>query len=163
MLSLEDGKWTHMWAGIERRSIRGPGLHCWKPERTTPRCGRRSGGICIIKVMSEKLRTQLCRIWCASIAGSDNSIGTLTRSWRLSNCVAESVTIRPSQKWVEEDYFWAIQQLAETGIAQFHKLKEVENVRAVLSILALAKGARAHAKFLVEYGEDELLEMESKL
>ena len=69
----------------------------------------------------------------------------------------------PLPKWVEEDYFCAIQQLAETGIAQFHKLKEVENVRAALSILALAKGARAHAKFLVEYGEDELLEMESKL
>jgi hypothetical protein len=64
---------------------------------------------------------------------------------------------------VEEDYFRAIQQLAETGIAQFHKLEEVEDVRAVLSILALAKGARAHAKFLLEYGEDELLHMQWKL
>jgi hypothetical protein len=69
----------------------------------------------------------------------------------------------PLPKGVEEDYLRAIQQLAETGITQFHKLKEVEDVRAVLSILALAKGARAHAKFLLEYGEDELLEMESKL
>jgi hypothetical protein len=30
----------------------------------------------------------------------------------------------------------------------------------MLSIIAIAKGAHAHAKFLLEYSEDELLERE---
>jgi hypothetical protein len=69
----------------------------------------------------------------------------------------------PVPAWLEEDYSCAIQELAETGAAQFSGLKTVEDVRAVLSILAIAKGARLHAKFLVGYDDAELLEMESKL
>ncbi|PYV57498.1 MAG: hypothetical protein DMG98_10295 [Acidobacteria bacterium] len=69
----------------------------------------------------------------------------------------------PLPRWLEEDYSRAIHELAETGISQFLQLKDVEDVRAVLSILAIAKGARLHAKFLLEFTDDELLELESKL
>ncbi len=66
-------------------------------------------------------------------------------------------------QFLEEDYFLAIQDLAGTAIAQFSLVKESEDVRSLLSILALSKGARVHAKFLFNYCEDKLLELESKL
>jgi hypothetical protein len=61
--------------------------------------------------------------------------------------------------FMEADYFRAIQELAEYGIHQLPGVHDSEDVRAVLSIVALAKGIRLHAKFLLEYGEDELKEM----
>ena len=37
---------------------------------------------------------------------------------------------------------------------------ESETKRAILSVIAIAKGLRTHGKFLVTYSEDELSEME---
>lgn len=61
--------------------------------------------------------------------------------------------------FMEADYFHAIQELAEYGIRQLPGVRDPEDVRAILSIVALSKGIRLHAKFLLEYGEDELKEM----
>ena len=60
---------------------------------------------------------------------------------------------------MQADYFQAIQELAEYGIGQLPSVNDPEDVRAILSIVALSKGIRLHAKFLLEYGEDELKEM----
>jgi len=65
-------------------------------------------------------------------------------------------------KWLEEDYFSAIKQLAETGTAELSRAKEPEEIRAILGILAIYKGARTHGRFLVEYSEEELLDLESR-
>ena len=64
-------------------------------------------------------------------------------------------------KSLKEDYFRAIRELAEIGAAEILRTDEPESVRAILSVIALAKGLRIHAMFLVEYSEDELLEIES--
>jgi hypothetical protein len=53
-----------------------------------------------------------------------------------------------------------IQELAEMGAKAIVRADEWETVRAILSIIAIAKGLRTHGKFLVEYSEAELLEME---
>ena len=37
---------------------------------------------------------------------------------------------------------------------------ESETKRAILSVIAIAKGLRTHGKFLVAYSEDELSKME---
>jgi hypothetical protein len=66
----------------------------------------------------------------------------------------------PVPKWLGEDYFQAIRDLAERGAVEVLQTKNPEEVRAILSILALSAGARTHAKFLVEYSAEELLEME---
>jgi len=63
-------------------------------------------------------------------------------------------------KWLEEDYFRAIQELAEIGANEVTRAEEQDTVRAILSVIAIAKGLRAHGKFLVEYSEDELLDIE---
>ena len=63
-------------------------------------------------------------------------------------------------EWLKENYLHAIRTLAELGAAEVLQAKSSENVRAILSILAIAAGARTHARFLLEYSDAELLEME---
>jgi hypothetical protein len=66
-------------------------------------------------------------------------------------------------KWLEEDYCRAIRDLAETGSAEVLRTDEPDTVRAILSIIAIAKDLRTHGKFLVNYSEDEMLEIESRI
>ena len=63
--------------------------------------------------------------------------------------------------WLAASYFAALQELAEIGISELDHAKDVEDVRAILSVIALQKGARTHARFLLEYSGEELLEIES--
>jgi predicted house-cleaning noncanonical NTP pyrophosphatase (MazG superfamily) len=54
-------------------------------------------------------------------------------------------------EWLKEDYLQAIRVLAEAGAAELLKAKNSEDIQAILSILAIAAGARTHAKFLINY------------
>jgi hypothetical protein len=65
-------------------------------------------------------------------------------------------------KWLEEDYFRAIGELAEIGAAEILRTREPEAVRAILSVIAIAQGLRTHGRFLIEYSENELLDIESR-
>lgn len=65
-------------------------------------------------------------------------------------------------KWLEEDYIRAIRELAEIGAAEVLHTEEPDMLRVILSVIAIAKGLRTHARFLVEYSEDELLDIESR-
>lgn len=62
--------------------------------------------------------------------------------------------------WLADGYFGSIQELATLGLRELTQASDPELVRAILGILALAKGARTHARFLLEYSEDELLKLE---
>jgi hypothetical protein len=61
---------------------------------------------------------------------------------------------------LRDDYFRSIQELAEIGTKNILSAEESETKRAILSVIAIARGLRTHGKFLVEYSEDELLEIE---
>ncbi len=62
--------------------------------------------------------------------------------------------------WLRDEYFRSIQELAEIGTKDILSAEQTETKRAILSVIAIAKGLRTHGKFLVEYSEDELLQME---
>jgi hypothetical protein len=64
--------------------------------------------------------------------------------------------------WLEDDYFKAIRELAETGASEVLHAKTIEDTRTILSILAIAKGARKHAGFLLEHSEEELIDLEMR-
>jgi hypothetical protein len=66
-------------------------------------------------------------------------------------------------KWLEDDYRRAIRELAEIGAAEIWRTEEPEAIRAILGVIAIAKGLRTHGRFLVEYSEDELLDFESRV
>lgn len=65
--------------------------------------------------------------------------------------------------WAKQDYFDAIQELAEIGSTEVMRERDADAVRAVLSVIAIAKGARTHARFLFEYSNEEMIDFEKPL
>ena len=63
-------------------------------------------------------------------------------------------------EWLRDDYFRSIQEMAQMGTKDILSADESETKRAILSVIAIAKGLRTHGRFLVAYSEDELSEME---
>lgn len=66
-------------------------------------------------------------------------------------------------RWIADDYFQAIRILAEIGATEVLKAEAAEDVCAILSVIAIEKGLRAHGKFLVNYSEEELIDIESRV
>lgn len=61
--------------------------------------------------------------------------------------------------WFAEDYFQAIRNLAETGATEILRAETAEDARAILSIIAIERGLRTHGRLLVNYSEEELLDI----
>jgi hypothetical protein len=64
----------------------------------------------------------------------------------------------PLPEWLFDEYFEALQQLAEIGAHEIISADGIEGTRAILSLIAVAKGLRTHGRFLIEYSAEELLE-----
>lgn len=85
--------------------------------------------------------------------------------WNLYAMVAIIELARTESKnpevpdWLREEYSASIQESARMGTKDVWVAKDPETIRAILGVIALAAGLRTHGKFLVEYSEDELLEM----
>ena len=55
---------------------------------------------------------------------------------------------------------------APTGIGAFPFLiteKDADAIRAMLSVMAIAKGARTHPRFLFEYSDEEKIDFQKQL
>jgi hypothetical protein len=63
--------------------------------------------------------------------------------------------------WLRDGYFEAIRDLAEMGMKELPDVQDQHALRGILCIIALEKGARTYARFLLEYSEQELLDLES--
>jgi hypothetical protein len=63
--------------------------------------------------------------------------------------------------WLANDYFSAIQELAQASAAQLAGVDDPDELRAIFSIIAISKGARTYGRLLLNYSEAELLEFES--
>jgi hypothetical protein len=87
-------------------------------------------------------------------------------SWNLYAMVAiiELARTEPHNPelpdWLREDYLRSIQEPAQMGAKDILTADEQEAKRAILSVIAIARGLRMHGKFLVAYSGDELSEME---
>jgi len=57
-------------------------------------------------------------------------------------------------------YAGSLSELAELGAKEVFGASDASLTRSALAILAIQNGARTYGRFLLEYGEDELLEME---
>ena len=66
-------------------------------------------------------------------------------------------------EWIADDYFQAIRKLAEIGTTEVLRAETAEDIRAILSVIAIEKGVRIQGRFLLNYSEAELLDMESKI
>ena len=66
----------------------------------------------------------------------------------------------PVPEWISKDYFDAVQQLAKSGLTQYCAAEDAYQTRAILSLLAISKGARVFGQILLNFEEKELLEFE---
>ena len=66
--------------------------------------------------------------------------------------------------WLRDKYFDAIHDLAGIAQSQINRAQGPEETRAMLSIIAIEKGLRLQARFLLEYSgsEDELEEVNNR-
>ena len=62
--------------------------------------------------------------------------------------------------WAQPAYSDALQQLATQGLAELPRSRRRETTRSILGFLAIAFGAPTYGRVLLEYTEDEVLELE---
>jgi len=65
-------------------------------------------------------------------------------------------------QWIAGDYFAAIRKLAEIGLSEILQVNSGEDARAMLGLIAVHKDLRVHGRFLVDYSDEEMMDMESK-
>ncbi len=160
MLSFEDARWDHLTGGYKIPFDPRPCLHKLEDDQDTAAAW---------KELWEELHHQgdvgdasyvavpeLVRIHRKGSAGG----------WNLYAMVAVIELARTESQnpdvpdWLREDYFAAIQELARIGTSEILTAIESESKRAILGVIAIARGLRTHGRFLVMYSEEELLEIE---
>ena len=91
-----------------------------------------------------------------------------SRLWNTFALVAIIELARGERKnpevpvWMKTEYLRAIQELAKIGASELIRAKEPEEVRAILSILAISRGARTYGRCLINYSEEEWLDLETR-
>jgi hypothetical protein len=79
-----------------------------------------------------------------------NILAVAVRPWADTVVLPENRKNPQIPKWLEEDYFRAIRSLAELGPVEVLQTENPEEIRAILSILAMSSGARTHVRLLVD-------------
>lgn len=163
MISLEDARWLKMTGGYKAPLDPRPLLKRLDTDRDTAE---------VWQELWDELHHQ-GDVGEASFAAVPFIVETYQRRAGLAwNAYAIVAIIELARKegnnpdvpqWISDDYFQAIGKLAEIGTTEVLNAETEEDVRAILSIIAINKGLRIHGKFLVNYSEDELIDIESKV
>jgi len=163
MLSLNDSRWLNLTGGYKTRFDPRPLLGRLENDKETTAAWHG---------LWEELHHQ-GNVGDASYAAVPHIVAIHRKrgvadwnTYAIVACIESARTERKNPKvpkWLEKDYFRSIEELAEIGIAEISRTDEPKAVRAILSIVAITKGLRAHGRFLVDYAEDELLDMESRM
>jgi hypothetical protein len=160
MLSFDDERWKHLTSGYKAPFDPRPALRKLESQHDTSTAWQE---------LWEELHHQ-GDVGDASYA----TVPELVRihrngrvaDWNLYGMVAIIELARTESQnpevpdWLRENYFRSIQELAQMGTKEIWSAEESETKRAILGLIAIARGLRTHGKFLVEYSDDELLEME---
>jgi hypothetical protein len=161
MISLEDSRWTSMTGGYKTP---------FDPRPLLKRLGTGSDTTEVWKELWDELHHQ-GDVGDASFA----AVPFLVRNhrersggaWNTYAIVAIIELARKEGKnpdvpqWIADDYFRAIRKLAEIGSTEILQAQTSEDVRAMLSVIAIERGLRTHGRFLVNYSEAELMDNES--
>jgi hypothetical protein len=160
MLSFDDERWNHLTGGYKTRFDPRPSLRKLESQQDTAT---------VWKELWEELHHQ-GDVGDASYAAVPELVrihgSGSTADWNVYAMVATIELARTESHnpelpdWLQEDYRRSIQELAQRGAKAISWVEEPEATRAILSVIAIARGLRMHGKFLVAYSEDELSEME---
>ncbi|HEY6444832.1 MAG TPA: hypothetical protein VIY53_00115 [Acidobacteriaceae bacterium] len=61
--------------------------------------------------------------------------------------------------WLADDYLTAIQELAVAGARDIFQTSEPDTIRAILGLIAIARGLRVCGRLLAQYSEPEIAAM----
>ena len=160
MLALDDGRWTMMTGGYRTPLDPRPLLSKLGSGQDTP---------AVWHELWDELHHQ-GDVGEASYAAIPHLVDIYPRRGRPDwNTYAIVAIIELARKegtnpslpdWLEADYFRAIQELAEIGAGEVLRAEDPDVVRAILSVIAIAKGLRVHGKYLVNYSDEEMLEFQ---
>jgi hypothetical protein len=160
MLSFDDERWNHLTGGYKTPFDPRPALRRLENQDDT---------LAAWEELWEELHHQ-GDVGDASYAAVPELVrihrAESAADWNLYGMVAIIELARTESQnpevpnWLCDDYFRSIQELADIGAKEILRADELETIRAILGVIAISKGLRTHAKFLVEYSEDELLDME---
>jgi hypothetical protein len=160
MLSFDDERWNHLTGGYKTP---------FDPRPCLQKIERREDAAAAWQELWEELHHQ-GDVGDASYAAVPELVrihrSESAADWNPYALVAIIELARTESKnpevpdWLQKDYFGSIQELARMGTKDVLSADEPETKRAILGVIAIAAGLRTHGKFLVEYSEDELLEME---
>jgi hypothetical protein len=121
----------------------------------------KSGNTSITRATSEKDRWLPCHTWSESIASVASRLEYLrarrhnrARSWKNRNPDVPD--------WSRAAYNQALRDLAQIGLEELPHAVDQETVRSILGLLAIVHGARIYGRILVEFTEDEVLELEEQ-
>jgi hypothetical protein len=64
--------------------------------------------------------------------------------------------------WSRDAYDQALRELTQLGLNELPHAADKETVRSILGLLAIVYGARTYDRVLVEFTEDEVLELEEQ-
>ena len=68
----------------------------------------------------------------------------------------------PVPSWLQREYFHAIKELARIGAMEIFRSDEPDTTASIMSVIAVAKGLRIHANFLLMYSETEIADIASR-
>jgi hypothetical protein len=162
MLCFDDERWNHLRGGYKTPFDPRPSLRKLESQQGTADAWQE---------LWEELHHQ-GDVGEASYAAVPELVrihrGGSVADWNLYGMVAIIELARTESQnpevpdWLHDDYFRSIQELAQMGAREILSAEEAETKRAILGVIAIAGGLRTHGRFLVEYSEDELSEMESR-
>ena len=160
MLSFDDERWKHLIGGYKIPFDPRPSLRKLENQQDTASAweelweGLHHQGD--VGDASYAAVPELLRIH-RSGGGADWNLYAIVAIIELARTESQNPEL---PNWLRNDYLLSIQELAEMGTEHIVSVQDSETKRAILSVIAIAKGLRTHGKFLVSYSENELVEME---
>lgn len=163
MISLEDPRWSHLTGGYKTPFDPRPLLFRLETDSDTSEVWHR---------LWDELHHQ-GDVGDVSYAAVPFLVRSYARrgvlDWNTYAIVATIELARSEGKnpelpaWIADDYFQAIHELAATGAREVLQAESAEDVRAMLSVIAIDKGLRIHGKLLVNYSEEELTDVDTRI
>jgi hypothetical protein len=159
LLSLDDKRWTELKGGYRIPFDPRPLFHRLESGTDIPRCweelwqGLYHQGD--VGEASYAAVPHLVRIY-QNRGEIDWNTYAIVSAIELARNVGNNPDV-PS--WLRQGYEDAITRLAMTGLGEIPQVNDTETIRGILSIVAIWKGARTYARFIIDFSEDELNEL----
>jgi len=162
MLNLDDARWTEMNGGYRVRYDPRPALKRLESEsrvrETWDELWQELFHQGDVGEASFATVPQLVRIYRQRNAPDWNTYAIVS-TIELARDRDDNPNLPP---WLKDEYDSSITELALLGMEELLRVSDKEIARAILSVIAILKGMRNHARLLIDFSDEEVLDLETK-